>query len=350
MGRFEESIKISEEALDDLKEFEDQDKELMRSVLTNNIGTCLLQLNQKEEGLSYFLRALAISRAQGSPVEISRNLHNIGATYEKMDLPSKGLPYLLESLEIRQQIKDTLSLIETHIELGSCYAKSKQNSYMSSHFNTALEYAHFTNNFGLLAETYFAQSEGHVIMNNYKQALEGLKNSIKYQDSQEAHSDNKAMLALEAKYDAAKKDATIAQQEAVITKSSAQKNLFIAVATFLIASLLITYQRFKKNKIIQNQKLDALEKQQQILAMDSILQGQDEERKRIASDLHDGLGALLTTARIQIRNIEKEISALNQEPLFSSAEKTITQASTEVRRISHNMMPSAVEDLGLTAA
>ena len=84
--------------------------------------------------------------------------------------------------------------------------------------------------------------------------------------------------------------------------------------------------------------------------MDSILQGQEEERKRIASDLHDGLGALLATARIQLRNIEKEISALQQVPLFSSAEKTITQASTEVRRISHNMMPSAVEDLGLTAA
>jgi len=81
-----------------------------------------------------------------------------------------------------------------------------------------------------------------------------------------------------------------------------------------------------------------------------MVQGQEEERKRIAQDLHDGLGGLLTSARLQMQNIQREIDKISQLNLINKAEELVGNAYAEVRRISHDMMPGALVDLGLFAA
>lgn len=70
---------------------------------------------------------------------------------------------------------------------------------------------------------------------------------------------------------------------------------------------------------------------------------QDTERHRIAKDLHDGIGSLLSTAKIYTEKAERS-------PLLDKAIHIIDVASNEVRRIAHNMMPSALQKLGLIQA
>jgi len=84
--------------------------------------------------------------------------------------------------------------------------------------------------------------------------------------------------------------------------------------------------------------------------MDSMVQGQEEERKRIAKDLHDGLGGILSSAKLQLKAVEKEIQKLEGLKLFEKAEGLLENASQEVRRIAHDMMPDALMNLGLQAA
>jgi len=81
-----------------------------------------------------------------------------------------------------------------------------------------------------------------------------------------------------------------------------------------------------------------------------MLEGQKNERKRIAQDLHDGLGGILSSAKYQLEKVKKEIDKLENLDLFSSAETLIANAYKEVRRISHDMMPGALVKLGLFAA
>lgn len=63
--------------------------------------------------------------------------------------------------------------------------------------------------------------------------------------------------------------------------------------------------------------------------------------------MHDGLGAILATARLQIQKIQSEINVLHKMDLFNKAEELVTMASKEVRRIAHDMMPEDLVRSGL---
>lgn len=107
-------------------------------------------------------------------------------------------------------------------------------------------------------------------------------------------------------------------------------------------------QRNKKNRIITEQKIYQLEEEKKLLAAKSILEGQEEERKRIARELHDGLGVLLSSAKMHFSSIRNKIPEAN--PLVEKATKLLEEASRDVRRISHNMMPGLLTKFGLYEA
>ncbi len=76
----------------------------------------------------------------------------------------------------------------------------------------------------------------------------------------------------------------------------------------------------------------------------AVLEGQENERKRIVQDLHDGVGQLLTAIRLRVEMMEDD--TLLRKEIMTLINETIT----EVKRISYNMMPNAIVDFGLEAA
>ena len=76
----------------------------------------------------------------------------------------------------------------------------------------------------------------------------------------------------------------------------------------------------------------------------ALLEGQEKERRRITTELHDGVGQLLTAVRMRIEMLEGD-DALKQE-----IKTQINETIAEVRRISYNVMPQALVDFGLEAA
>ncbi|NND34135.1 MAG: sensor histidine kinase [Saprospiraceae bacterium] len=106
----------------------------------------------------------------------------------------------------------------------------------------------------------------------------------------------------------------------------------------------------RQHRVIQEQKINNLEKEKKILSMASMIDGQESERIRIAKDLHDGIGGLLTSVRTQIKRIEKEVSILSEFDLYKKTNQLIDEAATEVRRISQNLMPSVLRLEGLEVA
>jgi two-component system, NarL family, sensor kinase len=76
----------------------------------------------------------------------------------------------------------------------------------------------------------------------------------------------------------------------------------------------------------------------------ALLEGQENERRRIIQELHDGVGQLLTAVRMRVEMLEGE------DPLREEIRKQINETIAEVRRISYNVMPQALVDFGLEAA
>lgn len=185
---------------------------------------------------------------------------------------------------------------------------------------------------------------------NYQKSNELLYKYFEIKDSIYSEENRTILADLEIKYESSKKDAEIATQTLRINQRTTQGIWFIAGASALLLLTWFLVYRNRKNKILANAKFENLEKQQKLLALDYMVQGQEQERKRIAQDLHDGLGGLLTSAKLQIQKIQREIEKFTDLKLFDQAEKMINHAHTEVRRIAHDMMPGALIDLGLIDA
>ena len=80
-----------------------------------------------------------------------------------------------------------------------------------------------------------------------------------------------------------------------------------------------------------------------------ILEGQEEERKRIAMDIHDGIGQMLTSLKYQVESIDtSEKEAMSQK--LSEIDSCIKQIIREVRKVTFNLRPTVLGDYGLQAA
>ncbi|MCR9249422.1 MAG: sensor histidine kinase [bacterium] len=87
-------------------------------------------------------------------------------------------------------------------------------------------------------------------------------------------------------------------------------------------------------------------------SLNSMLEGQEMERKRIAREIHDGIGPLLSTVKMNLANIEGEIDHLPKDMAikFRQSYQLIDEAAGDLRAISHNLMPKVLSDFGLIEA
>ena len=105
--------------------------------------------------------------------------------------------------------------------------------------------------------------------------------------------------------------------------------------------------RVRQAELEHQIEIDKLQQQSKLDALRAMIDGQEEERKRIAYDLHDQLGGLLTTAKLEL---SKSITTEDPENNIQSVVDKIDQACNDVRRIAHNMMPHALMKMGLDSA
>lgn len=140
-----------------------------------------------------------------------------------------------------------------------------------------------------------------------------------------------------------------------------QRNTYLLISLGLLALLGIYFgfktrhdqqrrQLLEQDQKLQAEKILALEKEQQVISLQSMITGQESERNRIARDLHDGLGGLFSTVKMYFSTLQYEQPALGTHPLFQKSMELTHSASEELRRIAHNLMPEVLLKLGLVNA
>ena len=145
---------------------------------------------------------------------------------------------------------------------------------------------------------------------------------------------NKGTSEMEKKYQSLKKDNEILEQKSKILKT---KVIAFSLLGFLLMGL-VYYKSYQNKQKIKLQK-EILH--QQDLATKAVMNAEDNERKRMATHLHDGIGQLLTAANMNISVLDdfKE-DELNFTKVLSKTQDILSEAILDVRTLSHQIMPN----------
>jgi two-component system, NarL family, sensor kinase len=114
---------------------------------------------------------------------------------------------------------------------------------------------------------------------------------------------------------------------------------------------LIVFVSFHQRKVIKyQQQLQRLEQDQQKTLLNASIRLQEEERQRIAADLHDDAGPLLATARLYLNENFVNLDKNTQLQSIYNAKQIIDDTIQLIRNISHSLMPPTLKNFGLESA
>ena len=163
---------------------------------------------------------------------------------------------------------------------------------------------------------------------------------------------------LKVRYENEKKEDKIKQLEAekkvqqlsILQKSTLNYILIGGAVTSLIIAIL-AYRNYKHRQKLQQQRINELETQQQLTAAEAVLKGEEQERTRLAKDLHDGLGGMLSGIKYSFNTMKGNlIMTPENTQAFERSMDMLDSSINEMRRVAHNMMPEALIKFGLDTA
>lgn len=230
----------------------------------------------------------------------------------------------------------------------------------------------FRNSLSELDSLYFLDSDISLLKNkykyqnfeklgDYKKAFHYLNNYNLLKDSINTISKEREYRVLESKYNASEKEKKIVQLEKEKNEKEIRlKNLRLwygFVSTILIIALILFYFLYKNYKnqislnsqkdIIHKQNFEFLNSQKEIEIMQAMINGEEAERKRIARDLHDGIGSRLSSLKMQLENLDlKNCGVFEFEKFNSDLSLTIR----DLRQTAFNLVPETLTKLGLELA
>lgn len=158
-------------------------------------------------------------------------------------------------------------------------------------------------------------------------------------------------LELEQKYEAEKKDGQIRAQQADIKQKNILNYLFGGAAVAVLIIGLLGYFNYTNRQKLQQQRIAELETQQQLMATEAVLKGEEQERTRLAKDLHDGLGGMLSGIKFSLSTVKGNlVMTPDNAQAFERSIDMLDSSIKEMRRVAHNMMPEALVKFGLDTA
>ena len=369
-------------------------------MIYNNLGTTHLDLEDIPLSRSYFRKAVAQAK-QASNYNLEGDaLHNLGGSYKETTVDSalyyyskaiklyqkigrndriglstmaigdvltknsdldEALNYYLKALKIFTTINDKKRIIDSKNRLAKVHYELGDYKFAITFIDEVVTYYDDQNDLKSATKAYRLKSKILEGLGKNKNSIKALQHHIILKDSLNKSINNKEVATLKTKFETEIKESEISRQQLIINQQNNQKR-DILIGSTLLALLLLSIiwninQKAKRNKSLsqhrlqlQSQRITKLEQEKKLLSMNALIAGQEAERTRIAKDLHDGLGGLLSTVKAHFSSIQSEIQKVEKLNVYNRANEMMDQACDEVRRISHNLMPGALMLEGLKTA
>lgn len=209
---------------------------------------------------------------------------------------------------------------------------------------------------GELVDAHKILADSYEATGDYKTALEQKNKYIFLSDSLMKKDKIDMINRLEIRYRMVEKDKALAEQKlkiAEIENRVRSRNFLIGAITALILFTGIGFGLWRRKNIhkqkLQQERIDNLQQKVEIERLNATIDGEEKERARIARELHDGVGSLVTGAKMNFEMVKKSRQYEGNGD-FAEGMKLLEEISAGLRETAHNIMPEALMQEGLSNA
>ncbi|WKZ60453.1 MAG: sensor histidine kinase [Cyclobacteriaceae bacterium] len=327
-----------------------------QAISNANLGVCYIGIGNVQEAVAHYTNAIALAKAANN-MRMYYSLHdNLGNLYLDQKDYARALPLFLTALSAPEHLgKNPKSDLSALSNLTNIYVQINQPQQALVYAKKGLAILDEHPELESYAPTLFKSSaQAHYLMNDPQSGQNLFDRYDAVRDSVFSQQNANAIADLQVKYETEKKEQQIALQQAQLEEQQAinQRNLLLAISLFLLlvfSVILIVFivNRNKRKAQLMHQNQQLLVKQTQINAA---LASQEAERKRVARDLHDGFGQLISALRLHLDQLDQEKDYETRDRIFEKTERVMEEMHTELRNIAFNLMPAILIQSGLPAA
>ena len=310
-----------------------------------------------KKALDYAFKAADFSRQTGNKQEEAIAIQGIAwVYYEHYKDYNKAEAYARKGLKLTEELgfpSDIAAMLNT---LSNIYFH--QARYRECEATALKAIAIDTTDANIFSNLAANVIRAGIHLGDKKQALYYFDRYRQIFNIQSAKEFQQALQDMTVKYETEKKE-----REILKLSSQKQKRNIVIYSLFglfiILAGLGFSiFNNVRKNKIIVEQQLlvkekqlAELEKERQLIATKSVLKGEESERSRMARDLHDGLGGLLSGVKINLSSMKgNSIITSENAQAFDHAIRLLDNSISELRRVAHNLMPETLNHYGLKTA
>ena len=333
---YDKALEYFNQSLDIYRLIQD---EVKVAQITNNKGLVYYQKGEFQKALDHFQRSIGVMKKHNfHPSEY--NYTNIGRVYAKMKQYDSAIAYFKKDINIIRTAtgaSGSQDSIEVFHDLGKTYLDINRVDDALKQFLISFSTS------GRRTDNNYIAANAKFIASIYEQkgmldsALFFSKMYAAYADSAFYKKNNKAIAKIETKY-------AIDQINRKNHEDIQKRNLIIyaslggiGLLTGFVILISFYYKRNRRNERllrlrndeINRQKISKLEQEQEIKTIKANIEGQEKERRRIAEELHDGIGGNLSAIKLSLMNTNND--------QLGAVVKRLDATFDEVRAIAHNL-------------
>lgn len=351
LKNYKECIRFGNESL---KQATNPRFEWIFPLIYNNVAAAYGALGKLDSSQYFARKGIALAKKNNDLHTLANGYFILGDSYAEAGKYDLAIEQYLKAKPYREKSGNPSYVIADLYVLSDLYYKSGR--YREG-IKTGLEAL-------TIAEKYNLQLKFEGTYESLAKNYEGLRdfgNASKYyrllasaKDSVYQNATAEALAEMRTRYETEKKEQHIAVQKAELKEQEAKLSrtyiiiLALAITVVLIIIILVLVRsRYKRRQELLKAAHELSIREAHIKAS---IESQENERKRFAQDLHDGMGQLISALRLILSSITSTPSLQERTQLVDKSEKVLNEMYREIRGIAFNLMPQTLIQQGLVAA
>ncbi len=378
--------------------FERYDNNFYSAIIADILQTLYQKLHRYEEALQYGKQSIDISRKGGLGPQLGYALTNMAVNYTALNRPEEALSSLDEALAISQKQRNLYVQEAIHLNYAEAFEQLNRFEQMRTHALAAQKIAGETADVSGEGEALLKPSAYALYGGDMAEALSlGNRALVVFRDNSLATEEAKALqwlgdvslangdipeylnyqaegsrlsntllnqniqdriLALEQKYrvDLQRQKVELLEnrdrrQQDTLSNRKRMLLVLSGLVFLLFVSAFLAIRNIKHKLTIREKRINKLELEQQLMATEAVLTGEENERARVARDLHDGLGGLLSGVKYSFQSMKGNMDIpLSNKAAYDKGIQMLDTSIEEIGRIAHNMLPETPLKFGLDTA